>query len=255
MEEHPQALDNEGEELYFEEWDRDENIVAAVITPAEEDDAPRIELYDSGASRHISLHKTDFSLYIPLSPPLYLNSANQHKFPAIGKGTLVVHVPNNEGESELTLHDALHAPSVSYTLVSLGALDEEGYESRIGGGRLRIISLHGEQVANIARNNRRLYKVGHSDSAHAAEVISAMDLHHLLGHISVASARKLVESGAVKGITLDPDAPETDCEACIFAHATRLPMPKPRICVPAQNFGDEIHTDVWGPAPTATSKG
>ena len=180
MEEYPHALDNEGEDLYYEErdCDDDDDIIAAVITPAEGDDAPRIELYDSSTSRHISPHKADFSTYILLSPPLYLNAANQHKFPAIGKGTLIIHAPNNEGKSELVLHDALHAPSVSYTLVSLGALDEEGYESRIGGGRLHIISPCGEQVANIVRNNRRLYKVEHPpDSAYAAEVVSAMELH------------------------------------------------------------------------------
>ena len=32
-------------------------------------------------------------------------------------------------------------------------------------------------------------------------------------------------------------------------------MPKPRISMPAQSFGDEIHTNVWGPASTTTSKG
>ena len=82
-----------------------------------------------------------------------------------------------------------------------------------------------------------------------------MELHCHLGHISVISTRKLVQSGAVKGIKLDPNAPKTDCEACIFARATCLPIYKPRVSVPAQSFGDEIHSDVWGPAPVSTPKG
>ena len=51
-----------------------------------------------------------------------------------------------------------------------------------------------------------------------------MELHRHLGHISVTSTRKLVQSRAIKGIKLDPNAPETDCEACIFAHAMCLPI-------------------------------
>jgi len=82
-----------------------------------------------------------------------------------------------------------------------------------------------------------------------------MELHRRMGHIAVASARKLVESGAVTGINLDLSSEEHDCNACVFACATRLPIPKIRIGPPAQTFGDEIHTDIWGPASIPTRKG
>src|SRR5258708_35072061 len=79
-----------------------------------------------------------------------------------------------------------------------------------------------------------------------------MELRRRLGHIAVASARKLVESGTIIGVELDQSSPETDCDACIFAHSTCLPIPKVRISPPAQNFGDEVHTNAWGPATIAT---
>jgi len=238
-----------------EDWYCNDTAMAA-ITPDKTDTAPRAELYDSGALRHISPYKADFISFTPLSLPLYLNAANQHKFPTIGMGTLVVKAPIYGRKSVLTLYDALYMPSVGYTLVSLGALDEEGYTSHIGGRHLRLTSASREQVVDIARNARRLYKAEHSlESAHAVELLSVMELHRRLGHISVASAHRLVENGAIKGIKLDPDAPKTDCEACIFAHTTHLPMSKPRVSVPAMNFGDEIHTDVWGPAKVPTAKG
>jgi len=75
-----------------------------------------------------------------------------------------------------------------------------------------------------------------------------MELHRRLGHIAVESARKLVTSGAIVGVELDPGSQEADCNACIFARATRLPIPKVRISPLAQNFRDEVHTDVWGPS-------
>ncbi|KAI0265510.1 hypothetical protein BGY98DRAFT_880466, partial [Russula aff. rugulosa BPL654] len=85
--------------------------------------------------------------------------------------------------------------------------------------------------------------------AYVVEPVSIMELHRRMGHIAAASARKLVESGAVVGIKLDPESQERDCNVCIYARATRLPIPKMRISPPAKNFGDEVHTDVWGPSP------
>ena len=86
-------------------------------------------------------------------------------------GTLTIRVPNLGTESELALRDALHAPSVTYTLVTLGALDQEGYHANIGSGRLDIVSAKGERVGQIPRTPRRLYKVEHApESANAAEL-------------------------------------------------------------------------------------
>ncbi len=82
----------EGESTMLEEdW------IGAVITQANENEDNRVcvELYDSGATCHISPYKSDFTSYAPLSPPVFLNTANQQKFPAIGHGTLIVRVPND----------------------------------------------------------------------------------------------------------------------------------------------------------------
>jgi len=104
------------------------------------------------------------------------------KVPAIGRGTLVVQVPNKGTESELTLHGALHAPAVSYTLVSIAALDEEGYHAHIGAGHLELMSPQGERVGRIPRTSGRLYKVVHAlDSANAVEPVSVMELHRRWG--------------------------------------------------------------------------
>jgi len=89
-----------------------EELIGAVITPCEELDTPCVELFDSGATRHISPYKADFTAYSPLTPPVFLNTANQQRFPAVGTGKLAIHVPNRRGETELILNDALHTPSV-----------------------------------------------------------------------------------------------------------------------------------------------
>ena len=239
------------------DWLREvEETAAAVITPVSGDHGDRVELYDSGATRHISPYKTDFATYTTLDPPVYLNAANQQRFPAIGTGTLSICAPNGALSSTLTLHDVLHAPAVGYTLVSLGALDKRGYRTSIGGGTLELYTPGGDRIARIPQTGRGLYRTEHhGDSANAVETISIMELHRRMGHIAPASARALVEKGLVTGIRLDPDSREVDCEACLFARATRKPIPKVRIGPQAQSFGDEVHSDVWGPSPIATKRG
>lgn len=76
-----------------------------------------------------------------------------------------------------------------------------------------------------------------------------------MGHIAPASARRLVEEGIVTGLALDPDSKEEHCDACIYARATRQPVPKLRISPQASDFGDEIHSDVWGPSQVSTRRG
>ncbi len=234
----------------------EEEVAAAVITPVSDDRGERVELYDSGATRHISPYKSAFSSYTTLDPPIYLNAANQQKFPAIGVGSLAIHAPNGGSQSTIVLSEVLHAPTVGYTLVSLGALDQKGYHTSIGSGHLDLFGPGGHRVARIPRTARGLYRITHpGESAHAVETISVMELHRRLGHIAPASARALVEKGLVTGVKLDPDSREAQCDACLFARATRKPVPKVRVGPQAQCFGEEVHSDVWGPSPVATKRG
>ena len=139
----------EGEEIVSseEEW------IGAVITLADEDHRICVELYDSGATRHISPYKSDFMTYSPLAPPIYLNTTNQQRFPAIGHGTLVVQIPNGNTETEITLHGVLHAPAVSCTLVLVATLDAEGYHAHMGDGHLELTSPNGKCIGRVHQQN------------------------------------------------------------------------------------------------------
>ena len=88
MGEQSDKLDSEGEEL-----DSDiEKTATAIIAPIDADTSSTTctKVYNLDASRHICPYKDDFSSYTLLSLLLYFNAASQHKFPAIGMGTLVL---------------------------------------------------------------------------------------------------------------------------------------------------------------------
>lgn len=95
------------------------------------------------------------------------------------------------------------------------------------------------------------------DSANSAvELLTVMEMHRWMGHISPETARKLVEKGPVTGVYLDKLTDEsTFCESCIYAKVTRKPVAKVHEGERATEFGGEVHTDVWGPAPVATIGG
>ena len=120
-------------------------LAAAAIMQVEEERTTHVELYDSGATRHISPFRDDFTSFCVLDLLLFLKAANGQQFPAVGTGNMVVSTPNGSKHSELTLRDVLHAPSVGYTLVSLGALDGLGFRITISGGHLEICLPTGER--------------------------------------------------------------------------------------------------------------
>jgi len=73
-----------------------------------------------------------------------------------------------------------------------------------------------------------------------------MDLHRCLCHISPSTAAQLIDKRILTGVTLR-DRTIGFCEVCALAKIKRRPFPKTR-SHPAQDIGDVIHSDVWGPA-------
>lgn len=55
----------------------------------------------------------------------------------------------------------------------------------------------------------------------------------------------------ITGLCLESTAsgPDFFCESCVYVKATRKPVVKAWRGKRAAEFGDEIHSDLWGPAP------
>ena len=84
--------------------------------------------------------------------------------------------------------------------------------------------------------------------------LTIMELHQHMGHIAPGAAKKLVTDGLVSGINVQLDGQEpTFCESCTYVKALRKPVPKEHNPEHhAKAFSEEIHSDVWGPAPIQT---
>jgi transposase InsO family protein len=102
-----------------------------------------------------------------------------------------------------------------------------------------------------------LYSVA-AQSQHNASIATTKhtiyDLHKALGHVSQTAIIHAVKTGLVKGVELDSTSEPAFCDACTQAKATHQPFPeesKNR----ARTYGELVHTDLWGPAKTASIGG
>jgi hypothetical protein len=173
---------------------------------------------------------------------------------------MVIEIPNGVDVSKLRLTEVLYSPEVGYTLVSIGRLDELGYSATFADGKCTLRDSAKEIVGQIPRTSKGLYRVVHdasSGSIHAAlEMVMVMELHRRMGHIAPSAARRLAENGLVSSIKVDLSSGEpTFCESCVYAKATQKPIRKTCEGDQATEFAEEIHTDLWGPAPVATLGG
>jgi hypothetical protein len=215
----------------------------------------RTELYDSGTTHHISPYREMFENLVDI-PLKTFNDINQQKFDAVGKGDMVIEVPNSVNTLKLQLTEVLYSLEVGYMLVLIGRLDENGYLATFVGGKSTICDGNGKTISQVPKSGKGLYKVVHedSDSSFAAiEKLTVMELHCCMGHISPTIAKKLVNNGLVTGVRLNDSSDNiVFCKYCVYAKATCKPVPKACEGERATEFGGEIHSDLWGPAPVST---
>ena len=88
------------------------------------------------------------------------------------------------------------------------------------------------------------------------EAVTLDQLHRRMGHISPGIAKKLISEGFITGVRLvSTGTAENFCESCVYAKATQKSIPKAHEGEHAKKFGEEVHSDLWGPAPVETKGG
>ena len=176
-------------------------------------------------------------------------------FQAIGQGDIYIEVPNGNKSTCIPLKDVLYALSMGVTLILISKLTTAGYLALFHDSICHIFNCYKKLVGQVKVSNG-LYRVKHQSKAFAgaaqtAQMLSMEELHHHLSHISPAMILEMLSKGMVEGIKLDP-VHETMGQSCENVKATRKPIGN--ICGPRchEHFGDEVHSDVWGPTPVQT---
>ena len=91
-------------------------------------------------------------------------------------------------------------------------------------------------------------------SAGTKEALTIDKLHRCLGHVSHDRAKFLVKKGLVEGVELKAGDEVTVCESCEVVKGERKSVTRIREGERCPAVGDEIHSDLWGPAPIESIK-
>ena len=184
---------------------------------------------DSGASRDYCPNRERFTNYRTID--CNITTADGRTVKAIGMGDMHVDLPNRSKKTTTTFKDAIHAPEMAFTLISISRLDKAGYSVTFNKGMCTIRNKNGHVIATIPHSDG-LYRVVESngpenkDSANmASEKMSISEAHRKLGHIAHAAVKHAVTKGLVTGIDLDLESKPEFCEACAKAKSARQPFP------------------------------
>ena len=216
-----------------------------------------VDLYDSGASRHMSGFRHRFSNFVKIAPKP-ITAADRRSFSAVGKGDVWVYLPNGkEKASRVLLKGVLYAPAMGVTLVSISCIAAAGSTVVFTGNTCQIFN-NERKVIGIIQMKSGLYRVFSTRplegeyAGKARVVVSIDELHRRLGHVSHERARMLVSKSHVEGVELDMASKPSVCESCEWAKGERKAITRVHEGQRTTEIGGEIHSDLWGPAPVET---
>jgi len=146
-----------------------------------------IDLFDSGASQHMSGHCHHFVDFTKIKPRPIM-AADSCSFSAIGKGSLYLELPNGRNTSKVLLREVLYAPCMGVTLVSISQVTDAKSSVLFHGDICRIFNLSRTILGEISKCNDlcRIFTSCPQTSGYAGkavEVLSIDELHRRLGHV------------------------------------------------------------------------
>ncbi|KAG2089618.1 uncharacterized protein F5147DRAFT_553883, partial [Suillus discolor] len=143
------------------------------------------------------------------------------------------------------------------TLVSISRLTAASYAALFRENSCKIFNEKKKLMGEIAVS-RGLYCIKGSKGSFAGvagvkETLTMREIHARLGHMAPSTIAQMIRDGAITGIVLDSsEATMESCESCEYVKATRKPIGKVRDPPRRESFGDEVHSDLWGPSPVKT---
>jgi hypothetical protein len=149
------------------------------------------ELYDSGASRHLSPYREQFINYVPI-PPKPIMAADKCTFNVIERGDIYIEIPNGNSGAQILLKNVLYAPTMGVTLVSISKLTAAGYAALFRDTVCRIFNPRKKLVGEIPVSNglyhvRHVTKCSFTGVAATVETLTMEELHARLSHIAPAT--------------------------------------------------------------------
>ena len=161
-----------------------------------------------------------------------ITTANGRKLKVLGKGDVRIELPNGAKCTKTILKEAIHAPDMAFTLISVGRLDDVKCSATFSGGMCTIRNLSGCTMVTIPCANGLYHVTAPEDppTVNYASIVmvklTISEAHQKLGHIAPSAIKYTIAKGHITSIQLDPESKPEFCEVCAKAKAARQPFPK-----------------------------
>jgi hypothetical protein len=149
------------------------------------------------------------------------------------------------------LKEAIHAPEFSFTLLSVGCLNDARCKTIFRGGMCTILDTSGKSITTIPKADG-LYRLvetkpmSRTEHANVAKM-SISEAHRKFRHIAHTVVKHAVCNGLVTGIKIDYTSMLEFCDSCAKAKSNTHPFPQ-ESNTHAKEYGERVHWDLWGPA-------
>ena len=156
-------------------------------------DSGKIRIIDSGATWSLS---GDNSIWVgerkTLRKPKYISGFDDNRQAATEVGTVLIHTNIRGRPTKLLVDNVYYVPAMgSTTLLSMGALDDQGFEFRVGQGVARCYNSKGKAVWDAVKIDG-LYRLNFaSDFASDYCMMTKDEAHVKFGHLSEPMLRDL----------------------------------------------------------------
>lgn len=211
---------------------------------------------DSGASRHMTLHRE--WLEDERAPPVTsIRIADNNILKVQSCGDVTIKVPDTQGNiSKIQVRNVLYVPDIGTNLISVSKTIKSGCKIEFDEIGCQIINKQtGLKVADAIEIND-MYKLNTiKEKVHAMPAAVADDdnfvWHQRMGHLNFKDMEKV--PNCTTGVKLSPCKENITCISCIEGKQTRQPFPGEGSR--ATELLEVIHSDVCGPMQTASLGG
>jgi len=171
-----------------------------------------------------------------------------------GRGTVLFQCKNGKHRSFAGVY---FIPRLTANIVSLGQLDEAGFDIHLNHGAMSIREEGGRLLARIPHSDKRLYvlniNIARPVCLTARGEESTWWWHARLGHVNMLALRKMTREELLRGL---PTIDQVDqlCEACRAGKQRRTAFPD-RAQWWVERALELVHGDLCGPMTPATPSG
>ncbi|GKV32516.1 hypothetical protein SLEP1_g41114 [Rubroshorea leprosula] len=234
---------NEGEKSNFAQIE--EEISLLMVCHDGERSNKNLWYLDTGCSNHMCGDKAAFSI-LDESFRDNVKFGDNSKVSVRGRGQVTIQIRGNAAQ---TISNVLYVQELKTNLLSIGQLQEKGYEIIIKNRVCQIQDSKLGLIAQVKMTTNRMFPLHLNCASQSCFSAKTNDVawlwHSRYGHLNFGGLKQLQQKNMVTGLPVF-ESPSTVCEECVVSKQHRVPFPKGR-STRARRLLEIVYSDICGP--------